>query len=437
MGRGGGSHRSGGGGGGHRSHSHSHSHSSHRSSSHYHSRGGGGDARNSLSSLVILSCFFFFFFVCLVLGLILTLVTGSRIGDICDGITSINMNEQRTCKPTKKEDVRIPEMAAWVSAFLYENDKLPPIEVHSTEFTYNERVYDKSWKSFDFALMEGGTVEFNYQISGSRKGDFYLMNLEQYRSFTVNKRARDYLWAITGNSSAIHEYKATSNGLYFIVVDNQGYSTLNVNEYLNITTGAYKVSKETAKDSCIGAKSCKFKKVLPTETVIVNYSGSSTYVDLEVYHGKGSFNKGIIAPLAFMIVFIMLFGVLWLVCFVKALKKCGKKAKKAAEKAAENAADGTAKVSQPVAAPGVTPMTPVGPTLGGAPPYPGYDPAMGAAAAAPPYGYPGMDNPYPDGMPPPDPMNPYGAPAPAYGADPSGVPYPGQQPPSGVPSTTV
>lgn len=430
MGRGGGSHRS---GGGHRSHSHSHS--SHHSRSHYHSRnGGGGDAKNSLSSLIVLSFFFFFFFACLVIGLIMFLLTGARVENICDGITSINNNEQRTCKPPKTEDVKIPSMKRQVTAYRYDDSNLPPTERRTTRYTEHETVVWESWKYFDFALMKGGSVAFNYQISSSRKAGIYLMNREQYIAFSKSGYAGNFIWGKTQTSYATHNETVDESGLYYIVVDNQGYSNVYVDEDVTISTDAYIVSKSTAKDFCSYPDSCKFKKVAPTETVIVNYSGSSSYVNVEVHRGKGSFDKNATAPLAFMIFFLLLFGILWLVCFLKALKKCGKKAKKVAEKAAEKAVDGTVKVEQSAATPGSVPMTPVGPTPGAAP-YSAYDTTMSAASSSS-YPYPGMENPYPDGMPPPDPTNPFGVPAPAYGADPSAAPYPGQ-PGYGVPSTTV
>ena len=434
MGRGGGSHRS-GGGGGHRSHSHS----SHRSRSHYHSRNGsGGGNANTLSSLAILSCFFFFFFICLVLGFVMFLVTGAWVDDVCDGITSINKNEQRTCKPLKKEDVKIPSMKAQVTAYRYDNNNMPPTERHTTTYTEDETVYRQNWKYFDFALMKGGTVELTYRVLGSGTADVFFMNLKQYNALEESKkRPKQYIWADKSTSYATFKTTVEESGIYFIVVDNPYSYSVSLNEKVTISTDAYVISQKKPKESCEDSYSCKFKKVQPTETIIVSYSGSSPYVNVEVYHGRGSFDKNAIGPLVFLILFLVLFGVLWIVCFVKALKKCGKKAKKAAEKAAENAMDGTAKVTQSTATPCPVPMTPVGPTPGtaAAPPYPGYDPAMSTTAPAP-YPYPGMDNPYPDGMPPPDPMNPYSVPAPAYGADPSAAPYPGQ-PGYGVPSTTV
>lgn len=432
MGRGGGSH--GGGGGGHRSHSHS----SHRSHSHYHSRsrGDGGDAKNSLSSLAIISCFFFLFFICTLLSLILFIFTGARVDDVCDGIISINKNEQRICKPTKKEDVKIPSMRSLVTAYRYDDNNLPSSETRTTSYSEYETVYRRSWSYFDFSLVKGGTVTLEYKVLNNNVTNVYLMDLEQFTAFNKSGHEKGHIWGKIETKYAYREKTLDKGGVYFIVVDNPGTVAVDLSEKVNITTEAYNVSHATAKESCSGSYPCEFKKVEPTESIIVSYSGSSSYVNVRVYHGKGSFDKTATAPLIFMGFFALLFCVLGLVCLLKALKKCGNKAKKAVEKAAEKAADGTVKVDQSGVTPGSVPITPVGPTPGAAAPapYPAYDPTMSGAAPAPPYPSPGTDNPYPDGMPPPDPMNPYGLPA--YGADPSAVPYPGQ-PGYGVPSTTV
>ena len=406
MGRGGGSH-----GGGF------HSHRSYSRRRYRGRRGGGGGGGGGLASNIVLTVFIGIFMVAVIAGFICLLVMGSVVGDICDGISNINAGEQRTCRTLKTEDVKLSEPWTGVTAYRYDSDNMPPTETRTTNITYKERVRSYGWEYYDFALSANGTVNFTYKVvNNDSTMDVHLMTLKQYEHFASKERVGDTLWSIYDTYVAQHDFTAAVGGVHYIVIDNQKRSGFYVREELNITTDVYLVDPNNTKEYCSGSQACKFKDVEPTETIVVYYNnGSSSYADVEVYHGKGSFNKNLIVPIIFMIFFIIVVAGFWVLLTWTVCKDCscncdcdcdcdcGMRTKKAVKKTDTS----QTKVSQPVATPGTVPMTPVGPTSGAAPPAP----------SEPSYPYAGTENPYPDGMPPPDPMNPYGVPAYGIGTD--------------------
>ena len=413
MGRGGGSH---GGGGfrGYRSHRRR-SYRSHR-----------GDGSSGFASTLVLTIFMGIFVVGIFAGLILTIVFGSWVDDVCDGIDNINVGEQRTCKPLKTENVKISESWEGITAYRYDNNNTPPTQMHTTNISYMERVRSYGWEYYDFALSANGSVSFTYTVANSSKTmDVHLMTLKQYEHFKDKESVGETLWSMRETMVARHNFTATVGGVYFIVINNLKYSGFYVQEDLNITTEVYLVDPTTAKEYCPDGEKYTFQNVEPTETIIVNYSGNNSYVNVVVHRGKGSFNKNIIVFIVFIIIVILIVGGLFAFLVWSISDECEKclwrMSMKTSKKSSKKTSESDIKISQPDTTPGTVPMTPVGPTPGATP----YDPTTSGAATAP--------NPYPDGVPPDAPS----APPPGYVVDSCSAPNQGHVDYYGAPSTMV
>ena len=305
MGRGGGRHgggggrRSGGGGGrrsggGARSHYHS-SHRSHGSGS----RSGSNEGTESLAFGLLLSLHF----IALCIGLFF-IAAESKSDALCGGITSINRWEQLMCTPPKTQDVRISRSLKDLTAYRYDIKNLPETTVRTSYLEETEWVSKHHYKYFNFGLLPGGFVKFTYRTAYGDIADFYLMTFNQYVNF-ANEKPIEFEWCNKSTTYASYVFTAKEAGVYYIVVD-ANYTSASVFEKVNITTPAYKLSEDTAKDVC--KEDCIFKKVSNNETVILEYLGEYADVRVKVFSGKGPFQKSFITPIVIMCVFILLSG---------------------------------------------------------------------------------------------------------------------------------
>ena len=396
---------------------------------------GGGSKKNSCCSNMVMTIFLGFFLAALIIGVVVVIITEGRVDDVCDNVDNINKNEQRTCKTKKTEDVKLSEYKTGLKAYRYDTIALPPTEVRTREITYNDYVPTRDHKYFDFALSAGGTVEFTYMVRGSSdEVTVYVMTPEQYDKFE-SRRSKACEWTSGKTDVAQHLFSAPRAGVYYIVVDNREFHSVRVDEQVKIMTEVYKVSETTAKEYCNDKQRCKFKDVKNSETIIVEYKGAWDFADVQLFHGKGSFNKSVLIPVIIMIILVLMVLGFFIVTLLRVLKKCGKKAKKVAKKVSKSATDDSGSSQQTgdvsmtqtgyydtSAAPTVTPQT--GYPTGGMPPQDQYN--NGAAA-------PMLDA--EPSAPPPHPAMAASA-DPNYSADTSTVSYPGQ--PSYLqPSTTA
>lgn len=381
---------------------------------------GGGSKKNSCCSNMIMTIFLGFFLAALIIGVVVVIITEGRVDDVCDNVDNINKNEQRTCQTKKTEDVKLSEYKTGLKAYRYDTVALPPMELRTRTITYNDYVPTRDYKYFDFALSAGGQVEFTYRVRGSSdEVTVYVMTPDQYDKFE-SRRSKTCEWTSGKTDLAQHLFMAPRAGVYYIVVDNREFHSVRVDEEVKITTEVYKVNEATAKEYCNDKQRCKFKDVKTSETIIVEYKGAWDFADVQLFHGKGSFNKSVLVPVIIMCILVLIVLCFFIITLLRVLKKCGKKAKKVAKKATKSVTDDSGSSQQT----GDVSMTQTG-----------YYDTSTAPTMTPQTGYPT------GGMPPQDPYNGggatpmYGAPPdlamaagadPSYGAETQSVPYPGQ-----------
>ena len=239
----------------------------------------------------------------LCIGLSFTAVE-SKPDALCGGITSVNQGEQRVCRPSKTQNVKVSRSWDRLTAYRYDIKDLPETEMRTTHWDYREWVQRNDYKYFDFALLPGGSVDFTYYTIGRDMVDIYVMTLTQFNDFKKGKTF-NFEWCNKSTSHTSHVFTAKEAGVYFIVVDGK-YTWTKVYEFAEITTPAYKLSSSTAKETC--EEDCKFKRVGNDEVVILEYLGSHAEAKVKVFSGKGPFQKSFIVPIVLISVFILFSG---------------------------------------------------------------------------------------------------------------------------------
>lgn len=227
----------------------------------------------------------------------------SRSDALCNGIDSINRDEQRVFVPPKTQDVMISSSWNDLKAYRYDIKNLPETEVRTTCLKNMVWVY-QNYRSFSFGLLPGGFVNFTYQIRNATV-DIHLMTPTQYKNFK-NKKPIESEWCSKNTSYVSHVFTAKEAGVYYIVVDAKYMRVSIITEKVNITTPAYKVSNDTAKEVC--TMGCTFKKVHNNEIVILEYLGKDSDVYVNVWSGKGSFQKSFIFPILVSCALILFAG---------------------------------------------------------------------------------------------------------------------------------
>ena len=231
------------------------------------------------------ACCVGFLCICFGIAAILFGTVDSRVDALCNDIESINREEQRLCRPPKKQNVEIRNSWDNLMAYRYAVDDLPETYMRTTHWEYEETVWNDEPRQFRFELSAGGTVNYSCQGKNGMVFDVFLMTRAQHKEFESKGRT-DSVWSNKTTADSSMSYTTSTADLYFIV-SSAPYGTLGVNQSVKVTTSVYNVSKSTAKETC--TIPCTFKDVQNDEVVILEYTGSSKSVVTFVYSGKGGF----------------------------------------------------------------------------------------------------------------------------------------------------
>ena len=127
------------------------------------------------------------------------------------------------------------------------------------------------------------------------------MTPDQFDAFR-RQHETECLFNRTGVKSVDASYTAEDAGVYFLVVDNNRYRYVNVDQSANITTSVFQVSNATAVQVC--SDNCTFKGVRSDECVIVGYTGPELFVNTTVYHGRKKLPSGCLISVIVLSVFV-------------------------------------------------------------------------------------------------------------------------------------